>query len=1269
MTQKKFIPYIFGSLTLIALIVWLVPFTSENKQSLSLEEIAQRPKFDRPDLAAEHDFEMTKDPALGYPPAERKLLAYQEAKRRLDFMKTARVAIQEMTWLERGPAQVGGRTRGMMFDPNDPTAKKVWAGGVSGGLWYNADITNAASPWRVVDDFMPSLSISSIAYDPTNTQVFYVGTGEGWTPAGMMRGAGIWKTTDGGTTWNQIASTNNADFIYIQSIAVTGNGTVLAATRTGLKRSVNGGDSWTTVVGGNAADIKIASNGDIFASIGIIFDAGRVHKSINDGASWTQLSVPNGGQRIELAVAETDPNVIYAVAGDGGNIAWFSKSTDGGTTWNNITIPKYLNQNCTASTSDFARGQAWYDLVIAVHPEDPDQLIAGGIDLNRTKDGGQSWATVSYWTGNCRSYVHADQHAIAFRPGHPNEAIFGSDGGISYTRDITATSPVFFNRNNNYNVTQFYSGATSNESLSSYFLAGSQDNGTQKFTQEGFGATTMATGGDGAFCFIDQTNSQYQITSYVYNYFFRSTNGGNTFSTFITEASPDFGRFINPCDYDDQQGILYAARSENQLARHSNIRGGSVNSNNLSIEIDGRKISAITASRHTSNRIFIGNDRGQIYRANNANGTPNLTRIDQSALPSNGYVSSISIGTTDDHLLVTLSNYGINSIWESRNGGDTWQNKQGDLPDMPVRWALYNPDNNNEVIIATEVGIWTTQDITTSNPAWMPASTDLANVRCDMLRYREADGLILVATYGRGLYTSDLFAKTSHASFTTERTVVHANSPVEFNDISFGTGNDWNWTFGDGNSSTGRNPQHSYVEPGTYTVSLGINEGAATELKEDLITILPQLPPYFLLEDGGDFESNQHYFAAETISGTGFELGQSTVPGKDGTASGDFAWVTGIEGDYENNTIAYLYTPEYGFFNLGSYFIEFKTRYELESSGDASAWDGMMVQYSIDQGRSWLKLGQETEVGWYNQTAHTNNIAFTPGEAIFSGTTEGFETKFLDISFLEGNSHVAFRFVFRTDGAETAPGIAIDDFKILGPDGPPLANFFIEKETCGQQSATFYNLSAGATDTYFWEFGEDSDPPTAFGPGPHQVFYSSEGVKNVKLTIQANGSESIKDSIKIVLKPSIEQDFETLLLIASEGENYQWYFNGNAIDAAVERELLPKKFGDYSVLVSLNGCSEISENFSPDQILSVIETPEFSFDVYPNPSNGLVNIQISGANRMGSLLIYNVSGQLMNQKTINGSTTINLGAFPGGIYFIQFDNNQGVFRKKVILTR
>ncbi|MCF6171958.1 MAG: hypothetical protein L3J66_13350 [Bacteroidales bacterium] len=213
--------------------------------------------------------------------------------------QSSRKYIAPLSWTGTS-ANTGGQTRTMMFGPNDATHKKVWTGGVTGGLWYTNNINNTDSLWRTVDDFWSNLAICSIAYDPNNTLAFYVGTGEVETARVTYRessglGAGIYKTTDGGSTWNLLASTADFDIaangrIFVGSMEnINGNGgatvlysdsglpgswTIPARTIVAVINTIYGfeANQYNTLVNGNGNDGYFLYFGDGNAS-GILVDA------------------------------------------------------------------------------------------------------------------------------------------------------------------------------------------------------------------------------------------------------------------------------------------------------------------------------------------------------------------------------------------------------------------------------------------------------------------------------------------------------------------------------------------------------------------------------------------------------------------------------------------------------------------------------------------------------------------------------------------------------------------------------------------------------------------------------------------------------------------------------------------------------------------------------------------------------------------------------------------------------------------------------------
>jgi len=767
-------------------------------KNIKVSKEGKQEKADSPDLASLQEFFMTMDPVEKRVTAERLSSASRELEN-IQSRQTKSVGYQ-LDWTGTD-ANMGGRTRAILWDPI--VENKVWAGGVTGGLWYNNNITSAASPWIPVSDLWDNLSISSITYDPNNPLTMYAGTGEAQTALITYResggrGVGIWKTTDGGQSWDLLSTTSG--FAYVTKMAVrneNGNSVIYAGVMSGyyhgiqqsqptdgLYRSADGGASWQQVLpnisGSNVpygvSDVALGADGRIYVGTmpNVNAQGGAVLLFSDQGTpgSWTVFDdvatiIPSMGYlplpgRVVIAASASDANVVYAAFAAGIHDPgtqpiyrglFIFRSNDKGTTWNEVVTP---------DGDDIWANLAWHAMTLAVDPNNPEVLYAGGLDVWRTSDNGANWDHLSDWAkmyyGGGPEYVHADQHTIVYKPGSSSTILFGCDGGVFYTQngDATSSSLVFEEKNKNYNTLQFYSGAIHPGAGQSQFLGGLQDNGTLLYQGSPLDISSMISGGDGAYCFWDRDNPAVFFTSVYYNRYYVFTNGSMV--NYIDEES---GVFINPADYSSQYNTLYAnavgfwGGNADKLLRVSNIPANAygyfltLNSGCTSY-FSHVKVSPHTTGGNTT--VFLGSVAGQMYKVNKANGYPETTEIGSPLFPT-ANISSIDVGGSEDTLLVTFSNYGVSSIWQTYNGGQSWNEVEGNLPDMPVRWAIYHPQNRRQAMIATELGVWTTSNLGDASVEWTPQNAGMANVRVDMLTLRAADNTVLAATHGRGLFT------------------------------------------------------------------------------------------------------------------------------------------------------------------------------------------------------------------------------------------------------------------------------------------------------------------------------------------------------------------------------------------------------------------------------------------------------------------------------------------------------------------------------------
>lgn len=761
---------------------------------------------DDPDRAAEYDA-MRRS---GSDDIQRSYAIAREAMRRMQRHSTIAAEANEPfgRWRFLGPGNIGGRTRAIVIDPADPEV--MYAAGVSGGIWKSR---NAGKRWEPVGDDLANLAVNALALHPVDRNVLYAGTGEGYFreeqrgTALPLRGNGIFVSHDAAETWTQLPSTANADFQWVNDLVISTHDAshLYAATRSGVWRSLDAGNTWTHVLATNVKGgcLDLAFRGDrdgdfFFASCGT-FEQATIYRAVHaeSDAPWDPvLAEPNMG-RTTLAIAPSQPSTMYALSAsnesgvdryqamlavwrsdrDGEAGSFYPQITNNST--NDVLGPLLLT-NALSVSAEICDGIAqtpvtmgWYCNTIAVDPVDPERVWVGGVDLFRSDDGGRTWGQASYWWAENQAgapFVHADQHVITFHPRYDGAAnriaYFGNDGGVFRTddargellyghtalcEDVFPTIP-FEPMNFGYGVTQFYHGAVLPDGRT--FLGGAQDNGTIRGTfEDGPNLWKRVAGGDGGYVAIDFDPRVVYAESQGGNVV-RSDDGGRNFSFFRDGLEGGF-LFIAPLVSDPNRSLTAWVGGAQMWRVSHGERWERASAPFGSAGL----ASAIAIAPRNSDRIIAGTNRGNILRTNiatHSNGQTTWTNT----RPREGFVSSLAFDPIDTNIIyATYAGFGGTHVWQSTDGGATWSPRDGEddgaLPDIPVHSIAIDPTRRERLYLGTDLGVFVSLD---GGAHWSVENSGFANVVTEAVFIAPGalGPAVYAFTHGRGAWRAEL---------------------------------------------------------------------------------------------------------------------------------------------------------------------------------------------------------------------------------------------------------------------------------------------------------------------------------------------------------------------------------------------------------------------------------------------------------------------------------------------------------------------------------
>ncbi len=766
-----------------------------------------------------------------------------------------------------------GRFNCIGFRPDDNNT--YYAGSPSGGLWKTTDNGATWTPLTDNNDVMGVSAVVILAGTTPASDTLYIGTGDRdggsmWSLGGGQsndnNSIGVLKSSDGGTTWNTTGlSFSASEKIVVTDILVdpSNHQTVYVATysssggssNTGLFKSTDGGASFNRISANMYVDLefKPGDSQTIYAATKV----GMIYVSTNGGTTWTKTldDYYSGGKRIELAVSDAQPTWVYAVEANSSNTLFgVYKSTNSGSSFTMVYDGSAANHNLLGLITDGSgtTGQGGYDLALTADPSNANILYLGGINTFKSTDGGANWTAVNCWTSsstynkNGAPVVHADKHMLRFRSSD-NTLFETNDGGIYLTSDGGLS---WSDKTNGTIPSQFYRLGVAQTSPSEV-IGGLQDNGTKYYSA---GSWTNALGGDGMECIIDHTDINTQYGCSQYGYVARTVNHWNS-ATYITR-DPYTGAPINGLNETGYWLTPYIMDPNNRQTLYiglENVWKSTDQGNNwskISTMNTTSKIRCLAIAPSNSDVIYAA-DPDQVWVT--TNGGTSWTDVTGSLPVTSSSITYIAVKDDDPNTAwVTFGQYNAYGVFQTIDGGTTWTDISGGLPSIPVMCIVQNKQETSltELYAGTDVGVY----IKRGNNNWTSFSNGLPNVVVTELEIYYNDDApsqskLKAATFGRGIWESDLYSNTNAppvAEFSSDKKIASTAQTVYFTDLSTNTPASWQWSFSpstitykNGTSSSSQNPEVQFNAPGTYTVALTATNGYGngTETKTGYIRV------------------------------------------------------------------------------------------------------------------------------------------------------------------------------------------------------------------------------------------------------------------------------------------------------------------------------------------------------------------------------------------------------------------------------------------------
>ena len=647
-------------------------------------------------------------------------------------------------WLFQGPAHSAGGYAGIgrinviAFDPVD--SNTFYIGSAAGSTWKT---TNGGNTWVSLYDYLPTLGVADIKINPLNHNTIYVATGDG--DASDAYSSGVIKSYDGGNTWlttglNWLPTLNHtAHSLLINPIDTN---TMILATNAGIYITHDAGNNWTNVTTSGVKQI-LYNPGDTNIIYGTsTLGYAQIIRSQDGGNTWNNVTSFTGSQRINIAVSPANSAIVTAVVAKNSDYGLMGvyRSVDTGATFTPVFAD---DAGCTGNLLGYdiglptsnCGGQGWYDLCIAMDPVNANNVIIGGVNTYYSYDGGVSWSIANQWWNTTWTIqtVHADKHFLAYN--NLTSAVFETcDGGVY--KCYGPITGAWTDLSNGISITEFYKNAVADGVP--FCIGGAQDNGTKMVNGS---IATDLTGGDGMQCRIDYSDPTHIFySSYPNGAIDMTTNGGTSYSS-ITNSLTGSGDWVTPY-------IIHPSDPSTLLLGYDRLYVSHDYGNSWlpasPVFATGININTIAVPFTNTNYIYVVLDNNTIRYSTNFGTSWSLINS-----PTTGNISDLAVDPkNENHFWITLSGYGSNKVFGYNLTAGTWTNETGTLPNIPVNCILIDSFFSTKYI-GTDAAVFYK---TTTMSDWALFNTHLPSVRVSDLNINYSTGEIWAATFGRGMW-------------------------------------------------------------------------------------------------------------------------------------------------------------------------------------------------------------------------------------------------------------------------------------------------------------------------------------------------------------------------------------------------------------------------------------------------------------------------------------------------------------------------------------